>query len=228
MSKWLCNLACDRGCVEKNIPRRLHARGRPVCPEFKRWEKAYRRHPLANLATEDVTAIISFEDRKNSVNRSGYSRPSDVLILHDSGERLRRHAVLEFEISSRKFEWDGQNPGTYEFRIVHDPKDCNYAHCNMQVFKDGKRVPNFSRPQGIKLKIREHLGEMLRVALPSEFGGKKPPIKECSKESVAAIIEKNEKAHLRKSGRLCSRLLKELLLRVSRRYPNSGTNVDSH
>src|SRR5437762_13892153 len=67
-----------------NPPRRLLRRGRPVVPQFSPREKLYRRFQKKDLINGEIApSALMFpstgEQTGQSVNRSKFSRPEDVL-----------------------------------------------------------------------------------------------------------------------------------------------------
>jgi hypothetical protein len=119
--------------------------------------------PPETLALQIVFEQFSFPDQ--SVNRSKYSRPTDVLF-----PRWTTWGVLEFpfRVAAQAFVFPTNsrkgNPSVnYRFQPTHAPEAGNYAHTEIWVFKDGVRVPRRE-----KSKIVPQARRKYREALVSE------------------------------------------------------------
>lgn len=163
---------CDPVCKGRNIPDYLHQCGRAEVQKFSCLEKAYRR--VAKVQP-DITQAISFDPKKNSVNRGKYSKEgaNDVLINTLTGERYTNQFVVEFRVRVlHKKEWTIDDcADKFETRIQHAPLECNYAHCNLIVLKNGTQLEKV-KPSGLKSKIREFMISKLQVSVPANLAGR--------------------------------------------------------
>jgi hypothetical protein len=106
----------------------------------------YVRVTRADLASvrPDGTAdasFIKFPDQ--SSNRSGYSKPIDVLIPDPADEKSWKWfslGVVEFPASAVPSKVVSRQNVPCDVRVVHDPCDKNFAHTETRVFFQGQRL----------------------------------------------------------------------------------------
>lgn len=95
---------------------------------------------VANGRLKSVAAI-KFPDQ--SVNRSRYSRPLDLLIPDPMFERSRKWlflGVVKFAVGDVPAKMERNGSTLCEFRVEHDPQEKNYSHSELRVYKDGNRI----------------------------------------------------------------------------------------
>jgi hypothetical protein len=165
--------ASDPECAAKGIPEHLHRVGREPDPVFESDELLYRRFPLNK---PDLTAAISF--KRMSVNRGKYcNSPDDVLWNSTDGGRLEGFGVLEFEVGALGLTVrHPHDPVSFALRPDHTPEPCNYPHTEVVAFAvsaaDGTETAiQDIKPPSVKLRFREHLQNLARIALPTEKAG---------------------------------------------------------
>jgi hypothetical protein len=127
----------------KDRPRRLRRRGRPIDPEFTATELLYLRCRKVSIRSGQLPdlAVIRFPDQ--SVNRSKYSKPSDVLIP-DPGNASAKNwiywGILAFEVGAVPSEVKDGQFGACKVKVEHDPLGHNYAHTEIRMYLHGRRV----------------------------------------------------------------------------------------
>ena len=115
-------------------PRRMYRNGRPIVDDFLPAERLYRRFKRNELVNGTlVAAALSFpntgEDTGQSVNRSRFSRPQDVLWKDEEETRYEGCGVVRFSVSCLPEELIcSQTKLRYTFFPRHRPLQRNYAH----------------------------------------------------------------------------------------------------
>ena len=109
------------------------------------------------------TAAIGFPNNSISTNRSKYSEPQDVLD-HPSRDGFGVVAWNVADIPTQAFVPKNRKAATYQLNVKHVPTEDNYAHSEIQIWKNGV----FDRGTKIKAKslmqeIRQLLSESSRV-----------------------------------------------------------------
>lgn len=142
---------------ETNRPERMLRRDRPVDDNFDLEEELYYRCQARHVDGQRLLPeAIRFPNF--SVNRSKYSEPEDVLIpsYQDWGiATFRVRDLPEPESTDEKTE--------YEWRVVHDPLEDNYAHSEIRTFKNGVYSETLKVSTTIKKKFRQILSERIIV-----------------------------------------------------------------
>jgi hypothetical protein len=96
-----------------------------------------------------------------SVNRDRYSQPEDV-IFNFPGWGI---GAIEVQQIPPRLESPGQDNKvgpTYNFKPVHKPEACNYAHAEIQVFSGTENVRRVSS-NNIKKQYRTLMRQRARV-----------------------------------------------------------------
>ena len=115
-------------------PKRLYARGRPPIDVFGSTEVLYRRFQQGELVKgQIVSASLQFPKTGTtsgqSVNRSAFSEPLDVLWKADLEERYEGWGVFQFPVSSLPAEMICRNSSQqYAFFLKHVPLEKMYPH----------------------------------------------------------------------------------------------------
>jgi hypothetical protein len=165
----------DQHCANLGIPEHLHQEGRDATP-IADSEILYRRF---NLHTEgDISACIKFGDM--SVNRGSLSSADDVLINSETGANYQDHGVIEFPVEALRGSWTAQDQKpsiNYSLAAKHVPLRCNFAHAEVEVFKDGKKTAQL-KPPTVKLKMRQQLQQFVKVIRPISISGSSLPLVE--------------------------------------------------
>ncbi len=152
-------------CNELGIPPHLHRKGREYDNQFNADEKMFRRYPAYPVETsKSIIVKENFNFDSMSFNREKYSEnPSDVLFsIKDKNHFFRSHKIVSLKVQEieglKEIHPDDQE--IYSFKVIHDPEDCMYPHCIVQVLKNGKNVPGI-KPSSVKSKIREKIEKMV-------------------------------------------------------------------
>lgn len=164
----------DQLCANLGIPAHLHHEGRPVTVVLAA-ESLYRRF---NLLTEgDISACIKFGDM--SVNRGSLSAPDDVRINSETGSIYPDCGVLEIPANALRGAWPVKDRGSeinYSLEARHVPLRCNYAHAEVEVLKDGTKVPKL-KPPTVKLEMRRQIQSLARIVSPATRQGESLPLR---------------------------------------------------
>ena len=121
---------------ESEIPDRLRRRGRAEDPDFSASESLYMRVKEEQILSKGGLSNLEIRFPCQSVNRSKYSEPEDVLI----GYNDRGFGVAAFNVGDIP---DPYYEGSVEYRLKmsHVPWEENFAHSELQTFKRGKYTP---------------------------------------------------------------------------------------
>jgi hypothetical protein len=94
-------------------------------------------------ATSELKASFRLVPEE-SVNRQKHSKyPADVLFDIKHGNHRIGHPILPFEVKQLQQEFSREENGQqviYSYRIRHDPEDCKYPHCEIEVWSKGQLV----------------------------------------------------------------------------------------
>lgn len=160
---------CD--CPD-GTPDHLIQRGRPEVQSFRPEDNLYFRFapPLDGDEEERIEnldlAHIKFPNQ--SVNWDRFSEPEDVVFGAPPGSGIATLLVRQIppEIVS-------EGGPVYEFKPVHQPNPCNYAHAEIQVFKENENGVKVNIraskvvPKNVKLRYRAMLRDAAKVLAPS-------------------------------------------------------------
>ena len=128
-----------------NRPPRMYAAGRPAIQDFWPEERLYFRVCRTDAAgrpceTAGKLNIGAIRAKNQSVNRSRFSKPEDVLIpptdrpeADFSQWGFASVAVQDLPVQLRSIP--DSNP-SYSYRPVHDPLPDNYAHSEIRAYND--------------------------------------------------------------------------------------------
>ena len=149
--------------LEASRPDRMFRRGRPVDDNFDLSEELYYRCQAQHVDGQWLLpGAIRFPNF--SVNRSKYSEPGDVLIPSYQDWGIATFVVKDLpepESTDKRTE--------YEWRVVHDPLEDNYAHSEVRTFKNDVYSENIKVPATIKKKFRQILSERIIVTCPPKI-----------------------------------------------------------
>ena len=92
--------------------------------------------------------------------------------------RREGYGVVRFraDVSDGKLWRATGNADDFRVGIVHEPKQCNFAHCSIVVWKNDVEVDTI-KPTSVRLQIREWLQEKVFFALPLERAGDVMPLR---------------------------------------------------
>jgi hypothetical protein len=162
----------DPECLEKGIPEHLHQLDEEPDNEFDAAELLFRRF---TFGMETLKQIIVF--KRMSVNRANHGRgPDDALWNCEEGGRHNDCGVAQFAVGALDQKWEHPTEAniSYSLRPEHVPLKCNYPHAEVVVYKEENgtaTAQNEIKPTSVKTRIREELGKLLKVALPTERQG---------------------------------------------------------
>jgi hypothetical protein len=144
----------DPACRARGIPEHLHTNARMPQSEFGEGERLFRRfRPQRELAES-----VSFDrDSSSSVRSTLCKGAEDALWNCEEGGRYETHGVLS--LPANIFEgrvWRSPEPADFTIEVFHCPTQCNFAHTDFQIFKDGHEILRI-KPGSVKLMIREFL-----------------------------------------------------------------------
>ena len=154
------------------LPPRLRRGNRQPVQDFSPDEVLYLRVPPLQLDEEELDFFppTKIPSPAFSVNRGRFSEPQDV-IINRPGYGIAAFIVRDVPPSIAT----GPN-AVYEFRVVHEPCevycnaitrnepcDCNYAHSEIQVFKDGKKIENNRVPKSVKPAFKDILSKKILI-----------------------------------------------------------------
>lgn len=117
--------------------------GRPPDPSFSPSELLYMRVRKCHVEDRRLTDVSAIRFPDQSVNRSKHSQASDVLIPEPGSEKSWQWillGVLGFPVECVPACLQGNDHVVCDFRVEHDPLEHNYAHSEIRVYRDEKRV----------------------------------------------------------------------------------------
>ena len=149
-------------------PRRMFRRGRPADPLFTPGECLYFRclSDWVNPNGHVKPANVRFPDQ--SVNRQKYSKAGDVLIPDDEPKSPEWIFWGVARLTVGEIPGDILTSGgvMYAFSVEHDPREDNYGHSELRVYKNGARERNSKKiNEGVKKKYRTDLALRTRVVV---------------------------------------------------------------
>ncbi len=172
-------------CDPKDYPPELLPNGRPAVPTFDDDEWLYCRFDpklVQPTGVIDPLHIKLIPCPDLSSNRSKFSKPWHVLYPLSKYEQW---AVFKFRIQDvpTTIKGDSSNAPIHNVKTEHDPEDCNYAHCETRVYKDGQRIKAGTMKPGPKDKLRLIFS---RVLIMERSAGTGVPAGETPKSSGPA------------------------------------------
>jgi hypothetical protein len=135
----------------------MFRRDRPVDENFDVAEALYYRCQAQHVDGHQLLPeAIRFPNF--SVNRSKYSEPEDVLIpsYHNWG-------IATFGVRDLPEPESTDEKTEYEWQVVHDPLEDNYAHSEVRTFKNRTYSEDLKVPTTIKKKFRQILSERIII-----------------------------------------------------------------
>ncbi|WP_443945608.1 hypothetical protein ACJVDH_00420 [Pedobacter sp. AW1-32] len=157
--------------MELGIPETLCMEGKPIDVPFVNGELIYRRHNellIGNLLDLDLKVLERiFHLTNDSHNRSSLSVAEDVLINED-GKIFDDHGIISLPINeiskNMRFNFqNGKQDSVCRLSVVYDPKECNYAHCEIHCFIDDVRRIEGKPPKSAKPFFRRELLKIMNV-----------------------------------------------------------------
>jgi hypothetical protein len=153
--------------LPRDRPRRMHKGGRPADHEFSHDEVLYMRCEKAHVEKGRLKTIAGIKFPDQSLNRSRYSKPFDVLLPDPAFERSTKWlflGILRFAVAAvpRSIERDGNT--ICEFRIEHDPQERNYSHTELRVYKNGSRISPAQKNKVSKQDRKNYRLEIMKSA----------------------------------------------------------------
>jgi len=127
----------------RDRPRRMRPRGREPDPTFAPSELLYMRVRRCHVEGARLTDVSAIRFPDQSVNRSKYSKASDVLIPDPNHERSSRWihlGVLGFPVEAVPACLTTNGHVVCDLRVEHDPLERNYAHSEIRAYRDGTRI----------------------------------------------------------------------------------------
>ena len=148
-----------------HIPERLLKGNRQPEQRFAPDERLFHRFNKMMKENKHLyPSSIRFPDF--SVNREKLSLPEDVL-LHEYPKYLK-WGIVSFKVKDIPEPIAADNRTEYEFKVVHDPIDFNYAHSEVRTYKNGSYSQNMKISKLVKKAFRYKLSERLSIIKESE------------------------------------------------------------
>ena len=147
-------------------PDRMFRRGRPTDAYLQPSEFLFFRCVHDNVDKNGQVSPAGIRFPNQSVNRSKYSAPADVLVP-DQTERSAEWlycGVAQFLVNHLPGPMH-TDERSYKFTAEHDPLEDNYGHTELRVYKDDVRVSKVSSTT-IKKRYRTELALRTRVVIP--------------------------------------------------------------
>jgi hypothetical protein len=131
----------DPECKKLGFPDHLHSNSRPLVPQFEQEECVYRRYLPDQVLKDGMPPIAIFDSNKMSVSAARFcNSPLDALYDAISGQNLVSFGIVSLKVRHIE-EKEYRHPDTnviYKFRVRHDPTQCYYPHCEVDVLTDGQ------------------------------------------------------------------------------------------
>jgi hypothetical protein len=140
--------------------------GRETVAEFGESERLLRRF----LAGKDLAESISFNLKDSSTNLTCFCQGAeDALWNCEKGGRYENFGVLSIPADAfegKTWQTDENVPAVFFIRVFHSPSQCNYAHADFQLFRNGVETQQI-KPGSVKLKIRQYLtdAQLIRIEI---------------------------------------------------------------
>lgn len=146
-------------------PSGMYRKGRPVDPFFEPTECLFMRLDPAHVA-DGKPLCTGFRFPDQSVNREKYTDDPKWVLFPD----FFAMAVAQFRVEHIPETVSSAGGVAYTFRVEHDPKDDNYGHSEIRVFRDKERVFKSRKVNSsAKLQFRMRLSEKSSVAYMPTF-----------------------------------------------------------
>lgn len=155
-------------CDENLIPKHLHLNGRVLINEFSE-ETLYRRFEKSHILPSGEISVSIFDTREDSVNRSAFSEPNDVLYntraLKNSEHFFNWGIVgVSTELFKEKIFPVNDEPRIFQLIPNHCPEECMYPHSQIEIFENGNRITKGqTKPKSIKTAIRSYYREIWQL-----------------------------------------------------------------
>jgi hypothetical protein len=172
---------CNKNkCLLGYIPGHLHAKRKPVIPEFYNFEKLFWR--LGKQSKESPYSSVSLYDI--SCNRSGIenkfiSFEEDVLWNIDDNLHFEKHPSEIITLLIKRIypknpaqklifhpdDEDKLNQRSVLLKLIHNPLTCNYAHCMFVFELNGVHVTKQNYNETFDIKSLKRLRQTCRDEL---------------------------------------------------------------
>ena len=143
-------------------PAGMYRNGRPVDPFFEPDEELYLRIPTDQIDSTGKHALCTgFRFPEQSVNRGKHSEsPSWVLC-----PTFFDWAVAAFEVQQIPTPLVSEGNVRYDVRVEHDPREDNYPHSEIRVYRGEQRQfnPRLKLRNSAKQRFRMKLSEVARI-----------------------------------------------------------------
>ena len=151
-------------------PKRMYSNGRPPVDAFVPTERLYRRFNRDHVVDNQiVVAALSFpntgENSGQSVNRSQFSEPQDVLWQDHIEERYDGWGVFAFPVSCLPAEITCHDTARrYTFFPKHVPLERNYAHSEIWCDTLPRSNASYVKPTAsVRKKLRALIWQHIQV-----------------------------------------------------------------
>jgi hypothetical protein len=158
-------------CVKIGIPKRLCTSNKPKIDFVDNTEELYRRHDFTGTEVELKERIDIFDRlfkiHDDSYNRSSLSIAQDVL-LNDNpdleADIYSKCGIIKLlidKLQKKAIHQINNDPRVFTLVPIHDPKDCNYSHCEIHCYVDGIKATK--KPKSINTVFRLILIDMMEL-----------------------------------------------------------------
>jgi len=147
--------------MDNALPKEMRRNGRPLDPHFQPTESLFirlRGQSRTEASPNDIRLPIQ------SANRSKYSKPEWILLPSYEDCSVGAIKVRHVPVGMT-------SPGNVRFdlKVKHVPEDDNYAHSEIQTYKNGVRLKSNERKkmnQPLRLELKKKVAEKIIIVLP--------------------------------------------------------------
>jgi hypothetical protein len=149
-----------------SVKDRLKRNGRPEIQAFPPAERLYRRYRREDYV-DNLFSNIGFRFPKQSVNRSAFSIPRDVL-FSEAGE-YEGWGVLSFGVRDLPRNFPSEDPEV-DFFPKHQPLEINYAHTEIWCDDCSHPTGHYTEPtKRLKKLFRARLSQSVTKEIEAEL-----------------------------------------------------------
>lgn len=124
-------------------------------PHFSLSERLFRRVPPEDLA-DGTISDASLPSPSFSVNREKYSGAADVLKGYPG------FRVAAFQVGDIPSSVSGEGGESYQFGVEHEPLPGNYAHSEVNSYREGAKLRH-KPPRQVRKKFRDLLRRRIQI-----------------------------------------------------------------
>jgi hypothetical protein len=159
----------------RDRPEQMRADGRPPYQDFEPSEVLSFRWFSTDCEADGSIRRNNLPVPNQSVNRSKHGgRAWHVLIPEPWPDDVRTKrnlcmGIVQMSVAGVPDDY-GENGASYQFVVEHDPMNHNYCHCEIRVYKNGRRLTKeeLKKAKGAKKHYRDGVYKAAKTILRPE------------------------------------------------------------